>query len=302
MHGLKSAWVLLCALGALPLLAAEAGDEIPLYAGAAPGSEKALQAESGDFFLNEWRARNVTRPVLIPYLPDAGAANCAAVIVVPGGGFEFLSMQSEGVQVARWLAAHGISAFVLKYRLNRTPADLATYEADLKRRFSPSAPRPPASADEIARTPGALQARADGLAAVRRAREQAARWNIAPNRVGILGFSAGGIVALHVATRYDAASRPEFAGSIYGALPAGHPVPADAPPLFLAVSADDPLLAGASQPVFEAWRAQQRPAELHVYAKGGHGYGMNRSGASSDHWIEEFYWWLEAEGLVKAAR
>jgi acetyl esterase/lipase len=69
--------------------------------------------------------------------------------------------------------------------------------------------------------------------------------------------------------------------------------------LFLAVSADDPLLADASQPVFAAWRAQKRPAELHVYEKGGHGYGLNKSGATSDHWIDAFYWWLEAGGFIK---
>jgi acetyl esterase/lipase len=307
---LKSMRVLLCVAGllaALPAAAAgtpalpTAAEAIPLYAGAAPGSEKARQVESGDFFLNEWRARNVTRPELLPYLPDAGQANGTAVIVAPGGGFEFLSVQSEGVQVARWLAARGITAFVLKYRLNETPADLATYEADLKQRWQVMAQGRGRSADDIAATPGARQAMADGRVAVRRLREQAARWGVAPNRIGIIGFSAGGIVALSVATHYDAASRPDFAASIYGALPAGSSVPADAPPLFLAVSADDPLLAGASQPVFEAWRAQKRPAELHVYEKGGHGYGMNRSGASSDHWIEEFYWWLEAGGPVKDA-
>jgi len=301
MKCVKSAWVLLCALGTLPLLAAEAGGALPLYAGAAPGSEKASQAESGDFFLNEWRARNVTRPELVPYLPDAGEANGTAVIVAPGGGFEFLSIQREGVQVARWLAARGITAFVLKYRINPTPADLATYEAELKQRFAAMAAGQGAPAGDIATTPGGLQGVADGLAAVRRVREQAARWNVAPNRIGILGFSAGGIVAMNAATKYDTASRPDFAGSIYGALPAGNVVPDDAPPLFMAVSADDPLLGGASQPIFEAWRAKQRAVELHVYEKGGHGYGMNRSGASSDHWIEEFYWWLEAGGLVKAA-
>jgi acetyl esterase/lipase len=298
----KSACVLLCLLGTLPLRAAETDGAIALYPGAAPGSEKAQQVESGDFFINEWRARNVTRPELIPYLPDTGKGNGTAVIVAPGGGFEFLSIQSEGVQVARWLAARGISAFVLKYRLNATPADLAVYEADMKQRWAAMMQGPPRATGDIAKTPGALQAMADGLVAVRRLREQAARWNIAPNRIGIIGFSAGGVVALSVATRYDAASRPDFAASIYGALPSGSTVPDDAPPLFLAVSADDPLLAGASQPVFEAWRAKQRAVELHVYEKGGHGYGMNHKGASSDHWIEEFYWWLEAGELVKDAR
>jgi acetyl esterase/lipase len=309
LHTMKVMVSAIGLLGAMPLTAQAASgapaaataltDAIALYPGAAPGSEKAQQAESGDFILNEWKARNITRPEVIPYLPEEAKANGTAVIVAPGGGFEFLSVQSEGVAVARWLAARGVTAFMLKYRLNETPADPATYEADMRKRWEAMAVNPPRGADDIAGTPGALQARADGLVAVRRVREQAARFGVAPNRIGIIGFSAGGVVALSVATQYEAASRPDFVASIYGALPSGSSVPADAPPLFLAVSADDPLLAGASQPVFEAWRAQKRPAELHVYEKGGHGYGMNRSGASSDHWIEEFYWWLEAGGFVK---
>jgi acetyl esterase/lipase len=287
------------AAGSAPAAAPPLNESIPLYTGVAPGSEKAPQAESGDFMLNEWKARNVTRPELIPYLPDAGKANGTAVIVAPGGGFEFLSVQSEGAAVARWLAARGITAFMLKYRLNATPADLATYEAEMKQRWQAMAQGQRRSVDDIAKSEGARQARADGLIAVKRVRELAGRYGIAPNRVGIIGFSAGGVVALSVATQYDAASRPDFAASIYGALPGDAAVPADAPPLFLAVSADDPLLADASQPVFAAWRAQKRPAELHVYEKGGHGYGLNKSGASSDHWIDAFYWWLEAGGFLK---
>jgi acetyl esterase/lipase len=300
--------VLLVLTAAMPLVAWSAGapasppalnESIPLYAGVAPGSEKAQQAESGDFLLNEWKARNVTRPELIPYLPEPGKANGTAVIVAPGGGFEFLSVQSEGAAVARWLAARGITAFMLKYRLNATPADLATYEAEMKQRWQAMAQGQRRSADDIAQSEGGRQARADGLVAVRRVRELAGRYGVAPNRIGIIGFSAGGVVALSVATQFEAASRPDFAASIYGALPGDARVPADAPPLFLAVSADDPLLADASQPVFAAWRAQKRPAELHVYEKGGHGYGLNKSGASSDHWIDAFYWWLEAGGFIK---
>ncbi|MCC7463794.1 MAG: alpha/beta hydrolase [Gammaproteobacteria bacterium] len=303
---------LLALVAALPLAVWGAGappaaavppalsDPIPLYPGVAPGSEQARQAESGDFILNEWKARNVTRPELIPYLPASALANGTAVIVAPGGGFEFLSVQSEGAAVARWLAARGITAFMLKYRLNATPADLATYEAEMKQRWQAMSQGQRRSVDDVAQSEGARQARADGLVAVRRVRELAGRYGIAPNRIGIIGFSAGGVVALSVATQYDAASRPDFAASIYGALPGDARVPADAPPLFLAVSADDPLLATASQPVFNAWRAQQRPAELHIYEKGGHGYGLNKSGASSDHWIDAFYWWLEAGGFIKA--
>ena len=276
------------------------GGEFPLYPGVAPGSEKTTQVESRDFLIGEWKVRNVTRPTLTPYLPDPDQANGTAVIVAPGGGFGFLSVQSEGENVARWLAAHGIAAFVLKYRLNTTPADAAAYDAEMKKTFAAMMNRDPGTPlPDLSKTPGAQLGMADGLAAVRRVRADASRWNIAPTRIGFVGFSAGGMVAMHVASAYDAASRPDFVGAIYGG-DNDLKVPDDAPPLFLAVSADDPLLASASTPIFEAWRAKGRPAELHIFEKGGHGFGLNKSGASSDHWIDEFYWWLEAGGFVKA--
>jgi acetyl esterase/lipase len=288
--------------GVLAAGAAAGGDssEFALYAGAAPGSEKAANLESRDFLIGEWKVRNVTRPTLTPYLPDPDKANGTAVIVAPGGGFGFLSVQSEGENVARWLTAHGITAFMLKYRLNATPIDVAAYDAQVKQSFAEWMHRPPGTPlPDLTKTQGGQLALADGLAAVRRVRAEASRWNIAPTRIGFVGFSAGAIVAMHVASAYDAASRPDFVGAIYGSAPE-LTVPDDAPPLFLAVSADDPLLANASTPIFEAWRAQGRPAELHIFEKGGHGFGLNHSGASSDHWIDEFYWWLEAGGLIKA--
>jgi acetyl esterase/lipase len=101
-----------------------------------------------------------------------------------------------------------------------------------------------------------------------------------------------------VATRYDAASRPAFAGIIYGALKAGAVVPADAPPAFFLVAADDPLLAGASYPAFTAWQAAKRPAELHILQQGGHGFGMKPTNVSVDHWIDSFHWWLQTNGLL----
>ncbi|MFO1400798.1 MAG: alpha/beta hydrolase [Steroidobacteraceae bacterium] len=275
------------------------GGEFALYPGAAPGSEKAPNIESRDFMIGEWKVRNVTRPTLTPYLPDPDKANGTAVIVAPGGGFSFLSVQSEGENVARWLAARGITAFMLKYRLNTSPVDAAAYDAELKKMFASIMNRAPGTpAPDLTQTPGAQMGMADGLAAIRRLRADASRWNIAPDRIGLVGFSAGGMVATHVASAYDAASRPDFVGAIYGGA-SNLKVPDDAPPLFLAVSADDPLLATASTPIFEAWRARGRPAELHIYEKGGHGFGLNKSGASSDHWIDEFYWWLEAGGFIK---
>jgi acetyl esterase/lipase len=155
-------------------------------------------------------------------------------------------------------------------------------------------------ARDVARElPGEDRAVEDGLAAVRYVRSHAAQWKLDANRVGFMGFSAGGMTTSGVATRYDAASRPAFAGIIYGALKADAVVPADAPPAFILVAADDPLLANASYPVFTAWRAAKRQAELHILQKGGHGFGMKPTNASVDHWIDAFYWWLQTSGLLK---
>ena len=277
--------------------AAPVGPTMPLYAGPAPGSEGATQREVRDVLMGEPRIRNVTRPTITFYPPRSGIGTGAAVIVAPGGGFLMLSIQSEGEQVARWLAAHGITAVLLKYRLAETPADGATFQHQVDELIKSA--RAGVHPD-IDRSIAAQQAAADGLEAVRLVRRQASAHKIDPHRIGVLGFSAGGMVVMRVATQFDAASRPDFAGSIYGSMPEGQSIPDDAPPLFLAVAADDPLLAGASAPIFSAWRAKGLPAELHIFQKGDHGFGMNRHGNSSDHWIDEFYWWLQSQGLLKA--
>ena len=108
------------------------------------------------------------------------------------------------------------------------------------------------------------------------------------------------MTAANVATAPDPLDRPDFVGVIYGAsrrLP-----PADAPPAFFAVAADDPLLGDATAPMFAAWKAVHRPAELHVYERGGHGFGMMRNGFTSDHWIDEFYGWMDMRGMLKAGK
>jgi len=273
------------------------GVEIPLY----PDSQGAAGAEIHESMRGEPRVRNVTRPTLTVFLPEVAKATGAAAIVAPGGAFMMLSIESEGVQVAHWLNEHGIAAFVLKYRLNPTPADPAAFQAALQKLMA-SAAQSSNTRQEIVKTAGAKEAMADGLEAVKEVRRRAREFQVDPHRIGILGFSAGAVVAMSVATRYDEQSRPDFAGAIYGALPGGQSVPKDAPPLFLAVSADDPLLAHDSAPVFDAWQSQHRSAELHIYHVGGHGFGMKTQGYSSDHWIDEFGWWMDSEGFLKVAR
>jgi len=114
-----------------------------------------------------------------------------------------------------------------------------------------------------------------------------------------MGFSAGALITLSVATSPDAAIRPDFAAPIYGALRPGLSPTADAPPLFIAAATDDALLPGRSLPIYQAWVAAHRPAELHLYDRGGHGFGMEHQGTTSDHWIEDFGAWLTEHGWMK---
>jgi acetyl esterase/lipase len=117
----------------------------------------------------------------------------------------------------------------------------------------------------------------------------------------MMGFSAGGMLTLNVALHHDPACRPDFAAPIYGAPPPDAPVPADAPPLFLLCAADDDMASAVSTQYYSAWRAAGHPVEMHIYAKGGHGFGMNTLGLPSDRWIERFAEWLGAMGFLKPA-
>jgi acetyl esterase/lipase len=298
-YGSRRGWaaILCLAIGVCGPFGALASDlVIPLYPESTPAQDGAPK-EVRETLMGEARIRNVTRPTLTAYLPQPSKATGAAVIVAPGGAFMMLSIESEGEQVAEWLADQGVAAFVLKYRLNATPADSAAFQTQLLKMLQslPSG----ASVMSILQTPGAQQAMADGLAAIAKIRERASEFGIDRDRIGILGFSAGAMLAMHAATHYAADSRADFVGSIYGALAPGQAIPPDAPPLFLAVAADDPLLAWASAPIFAAWQAAGRAAELHVYQKGSHGFGMKHGGHTSDHWNEEFLWWMQSQGWLK---
>ncbi|NIA52327.1 alpha/beta hydrolase [Massilia sp. TW-1] len=238
--------------------------------------------------------RNVTQPALYPALPPAGQANGTALVIAPGGAFLSLSFDNEGLLVARRLAERGVTCFVLAYRLDPTPQDPAAFMQVVAKRFGAIAQH---GKDSTIDTPAVAQAQDDGLAALRWVRAYAADYGIDTKRIGMVGFSAGGRVTMNVATAYDAASRPDFIGVIYGSAPK-RAVASDAPPAFLAVAADDGLRGQASLPIFEDWRAAGKSAELHVYAAGDHGFGMRRKGTTSDHWIEHFAQWMQASKLV----
>ncbi|ESQ87835.1 hypothetical protein ABAC460_18070 [Asticcacaulis sp. AC460] len=262
--------------------------QIPLASVGSTASEN-WETVPGDLIV-----RNTTQPAIYPILPKAGTANGTAIVVAAGGGYMVQSIGNEGLGTAKYFADLGYTCFVLKYRLNPTPKD-PSFLAEGMAKMAASAPKtgdsgPPPS-------PAMALAGADGLAAVAYIRAHAAEYGIDPQRIGIVGFSAGASVAMNVATAYNAESRPNFAGIIYGPPPA-LAVPSDAPPLFAAVAADDPLLGRASLVTYDKWHAAGKSAELHVYAAGGHGFGSRTQGTPSDLWSAEFAAWLEFQGFA----
>jgi len=260
---------------------------IKLWPEVAPGSESWTQVEEETILPPSLKVvRNVTQPSLTVYPADPAKANGAAVIICPGGAWHFLSIDMEGTDVARWLARRGVTAFVLRYRLVKTGANLGE---EVNKNLADRA-----RMNEMMQVLGPLTL-ADGQQALRLVRQRAAEWGIQPERIGIMGFSAGGNLTAHAALQYTPDCRPAFAAPIYGALFEDPVVPGDAPPLFLLCANDDEMAVAGSQQLFSAWRAAKRPVEMHIYAKGGHGFGMTCQRLPTDSWIERFYDWLKAE-------
>ncbi len=267
---------------------------IPLYPSAAPGSEDWAYSEQEELPSppsNIGWVRNVTSPALIPYLPDPNAANGASLIVCPGGAFHGLAISHEGHEVAKWFQERGVAAFVLKYRVVRTPESQEEYILYDKELRSLPFEENEKRIEEVTRKVRAL-AIADGLQAVKLLRGRAQEFGIRPDRIGIMGFSAGGHVAAYVALSDDAGSRPDYAGVIYGALVKNIEVPPDAPPLFIALTNNDGIAVDPSLELYSAWRRSGHPVEMHIYAKGDHGFGMNKLGLPSDGWVDRFWDWL----------
>jgi acetyl esterase/lipase len=212
--------------------------------------------------------RKVQRPVLEVY--PAAKPNGTAMVIAPGGGFNILAIEHEGRDVARWLNGLGVSAFVLRYRVG-----LETRESSQK---------------------AAIE---DGLLAVKTVRERAKEWNVDPGRIGVMGFSAGGYLTVGVATQSTPDSKPDFAVPIYAVAPEGFSVPADAPPLFVAVAFDDNTrMTGSAIRLLENWKKAGVPVELHVFSDGGHGFGMNRKGKASDVWTDLLQAWMSRMKLL----
>jgi acetyl esterase/lipase len=262
---------------------------IPLYPGQAPGSESWSWTEQSsiDATTGILRLSNVTRPTLSVFLPEKERATGAGMLVVPGGAFRILAFNHEGTEVAEWLNSIGVAAFVLKYRVMRSD-DLAQL---------------PREAQQARMKEAMAFGVADALQAMRILRSRASEWGLDPARIGAVGFSAGGYITANVALTDDESARPAFAASIYAYFPEERPVPAAAPPLLLVHAADDRTVpVEHSLRLFQMWRRAARPAELHVFQSGGHGFGMRPKGLPVDGWTARLRDWLAAQGMLTAAR
>jgi len=265
---------------------------ITLNTGPLPGAtvQESWHRQYGSDFV-----RNVTVATLTPVLPAAGKATGAAVIVAPGGGFRTLSMSNEGWDVAKALADKGVAAFVLKYRLVQTPKEMDAFEKSMAEMFSGKGPRKPGTEQDPAKQYAPQIA--DARAAFALVRQRANEWHVDPDRVGMVGFSAGAMLTMATAL-YGQDAKPAFIGNIYGPLNAVK-VPAEAPPLFVALSADDPFFGNAGFGLIESWRTAKRPVEFHLFEQGGHGFGMYQKTTTSTGWFDEFARWLDMHGYLK---
>jgi acetyl esterase/lipase len=270
---------------------------INVWPGVAPGSEEWKQQETVLGSGNFRQIVNVTTPTLTAYLPDPSTATGTAVVIAPGGGFVGLSIDSEGHDVAKWLVARGFAAIVLKYRT----VQIEGQDAAQLRQSSGAHFRAQLGNLALIDEDGKYGI-ADGIQAVKVVRAHAAEWGISPDRIVFTGFSAGGMITAYTAILPDA--RPNYAAPIYGAPIASiPPIPAQGlPPFFMAMAQDDNLAGQYIVRFYDALKAAGYRPEFHIYNAGGHGWGMRKQGRTSDHWIDEFYYWLETQGLTRPAR
>jgi endo-1,4-beta-xylanase len=269
-------------------LAIERGEEIRLWPNGAPGSERetapeVFQAGANPKLPNQFSV--VHYPSIYVFLPPKEKANGAAMVIAPGGGHSQLVIGKEGWEIADWCNAHGIAAFVLKYRLARAKESHYTVEGD------------------------ALN---DTSRAMRLVRSRAAEFGVDPARIGFIGFSAGGYLAALIETRFDAgkedaadpidrvSSRPDFTMAIYpGYAPGSIPVPKNAPPAFLACADDDPSHVVTTVNLYLDLQKQRIPAEMHIYGSGAHGFGMRPSALPVATWPDRLKDWLVDRKFLK---
>jgi acetyl esterase/lipase len=242
---------------------------------------------------------NVTRPTLTIYRPDPARNTGTAMVICPGGGYWDLYWELEGEEVAAWLNSQGMTGVILKYRCPRRPGDVK----------GEPAPGP----------------QLDAQRAMRLVRSRAAEWGIDPKRIGIVGFSAGGHLALATATNFKdrlyepiddvdkLSSRPDFAVACYpgymkvkdkDAVRPDFRIPPDTPPIFLAHASDDRESYGGcisenSVLTYLALKRAGIPTELHVYATGDHDFGVRQNEKLPSSWPGLCVKWLRSQGLIR---
>ena len=275
-------WPLVC-IAIAPLLGQEQPRQIPLWPNGAPGFEN--RRGEPELAKDYW-VRNIHNPSITVYLPPKEKATGAAVVICPGGGHRLLVFKAEGDDPARYLNSLGIAAFVLKYRLAREEGSPYSLEK---------------------------HPREDGQRAMRLVRSRAQEWGLDPNRIGIMGFSAGGEVVSWVAyTPADGdpnaadpidrlSARPNFVIQIYpGPLGVPATVAPDAPSAFMAVADDDVCCSEPVVKLLQAYREAKVPVEAHIFARGGHGFNMGYRSklATLKGWPQRLADWLADNGIV----
>jgi acetyl esterase/lipase len=275
----------LAGIAIAPVVAQQQPQQIPLWPNGAPGFESRRNEPE---IAKDYYIRNINNPSITVYLPPKEKATGAAVVICPGGGHRLLVFKAEGDEPARYLNSLGIAAFALKYRL----------------------PREEGSPYSLEKHP-----REDGLRAMRLVRSRAQEWGLDPNRIGIMGFSAGGEVASWVTfTPADGdpnaadpidrqSARPNFLIQIYPG-PLGIPatVAPNAPPAFLVAADDDECCSGPTVKLLQAYREAKVPVEAHIFAQGGHGFNMGYRSklATLKGWPQRLADWLADSGILKS--
>lgn len=230
-------------------------------------------------------ARNVQRSTLYVVRPMNGRANGKSVIVIPGGGYMFVSIDSEGFRVADRLAAQGYTAFVIKYRVNPTPPTPEGFMAEMASKFGQlgkgELPDLPPAVDDLAAAVSVVSARA-------------AEWKLDPKQIGAIGFSAGSRTLIRLIEQKKEAALLHHVGLIYPPMTqtvTGGP----RPPLFLAIAAGDPLFKQGGLKLVDNWLKESNAVEFHLYYGGEHGFGMMPKGTTSDRWIDQYIDWLAVQ-------
>lgn len=235
---------------------------------------------------------NVSIPTLTIFKPGPGKANGTAIIICPGGGFHFLAIDHEGTNPAKELVKKGITVFVLKYRL---------FHIESTNPFDDMINTPDHKAWDEEVLPIIPLAIADGRKAIEYVRTHAGEYGLDKNRIGIMGFSAGGRVAASTAFDYQPSNKPDFVVPVYADFPPQGVgmVQRDAPPLYLLCTQDDEFgFASHAINLYQQWYKAKRPVELHLFAKGGHGFGIGIKNTTTEGWIDSFTSWLKSQSLV----